>query len=72
MEPGWDADDLWSSEEVTLGSDSQIEVAGPDDIPDGEFDPSDIDATSIISKFGTIASSIYRHAYENGRRVTRE
>ncbi|KAI2604088.1 S-adenosyl-L-methionine-dependent methyltransferase [Hypoxylon fragiforme] len=62
MEPGWDADDLWSSEEVTLGSDSQIEVAGPDDIPDGEFDPSDIDATSIISKFGTIASSIYRHA----------
>lgn len=71
MEPGWDADDLWSSEEVTLGSDSQIEVAGPDDIPDGEFDPSDIDATSIISKFGTIASSIYRHAYENGRRYHR-
>ncbi|KAI1770304.1 S-adenosyl-L-methionine-dependent methyltransferase [Hypoxylon cercidicola] len=66
MEPNRDLDDPWGSEEMT-GSSGQIAVAGPDDIQNDEFETSDFDVSSI-SSFGSVSSSIYRHAYENGRR----
>ncbi|KAI1372373.1 S-adenosyl-L-methionine-dependent methyltransferase [Hypoxylon crocopeplum] len=52
---------------MSAGSGSEIAVAGPDDVQEGEFETSDFDASSM-SRFGSVASSIYRHAYENGRR----
>lgn len=70
MDLSRDLDDPWGFED-TAGSSSQtsqIAVAGPDDVQDDEFETSDFDASSV-SKFGSVSSSIYRHAYENGRRV---
>ncbi|KAI0179086.1 S-adenosyl-L-methionine-dependent methyltransferase [Hypoxylon sp. FL1284] len=73
MESGRDPNDLRGSDESTgdsTGDDNHIAVAGPDDVSDDEFETSDFDASSI-SKFGSVTSSIYRHAYENGRRYHR-
>ncbi|KAI1074841.1 S-adenosyl-L-methionine-dependent methyltransferase [Whalleya microplaca] len=74
VQPGWDdPDDSWDPDEATLrsgsvsGSGSEIAAAGPEDIQADEFETSDFDAESI-SQFGSVASTIYRHAYENGRR----
>ncbi|KAI0827516.1 S-adenosyl-L-methionine-dependent methyltransferase [Hypoxylon sp. FL0890] len=61
-----DPEDLWGSETM-VGSGSEIAVAGPGDVQDDEFETSDFDASSI-SRFGSVPSSIYQHAYENGRR----
>ncbi|KAI1764674.1 S-adenosyl-L-methionine-dependent methyltransferase [Hypoxylon sp. FL1150] len=69
MDLSRDLDDPWGSEEIA-GSSSQISVAGPDDVQDDEFGTSHFDASSV-SRFGSVASSIYRHAYENGRRYHR-
>ncbi|KAI4862701.1 S-adenosyl-L-methionine-dependent methyltransferase [Hypoxylon rubiginosum] len=66
VESSWDLDGPWGSEEMAE-SNSQIAVAGPDDVQNDEFDTSDFDASSV-SRFGSVSSSIYRHAYENGRR----
>lgn len=67
MDSSWDPDDAWGSDTI-VGSGSEIAVAGPEDLQDGEFETSDFD-TSSISMFGSVSSSIYRHSYENGRRV---
>ncbi|KAI0893590.1 S-adenosyl-L-methionine-dependent methyltransferase [Annulohypoxylon nitens] len=66
MDSSWDPDDAWGSDTI-VGSGSEIAVAGPEDLQDGEFETSDFD-TSSMSMFGSVSSSIYRHAYENGRR----
>lgn len=50
------------------GSSSRIEVGDPSDVEDDEFAPSDVDLESVDT-FGSVTSSILRHAYENGRRV---
>ncbi|OTB02713.1 hypothetical protein M426DRAFT_193069 [Hypoxylon sp. CI-4A] len=66
MESSWDPDDTWGSETLA-GSGSEIAVAGPEDLQDDEFETSDFD-TDSISMFGSVPSTIYRHAYDNGRR----
>ncbi|KAI1137331.1 S-adenosyl-L-methionine-dependent methyltransferase [Hypoxylon sp. FL0543] len=66
METSTGQDDTWGSETI-VGSGSDISVAGPGDVQDDEFEASDFDASSV-SRFGSIPSSIYQHAYENGRR----
>ncbi|KAI0011878.1 S-adenosyl-L-methionine-dependent methyltransferase [Xylariaceae sp. FL0662B] len=68
-----DPEEFWDPDEVTVsggssgGAGSEIAVAGPEDVQEDEFETSDFDAESI-NRFGSVASTIYRHAYENGRR----
>ncbi|KAI0106809.1 S-adenosyl-L-methionine-dependent methyltransferase [Daldinia grandis] len=60
-----DFNDPWDSE-MSTGSGSEIAATRSEDVDDG-FEDADFDASSA-SKFGSVPSSIYRHAYENGRR----
>jgi len=46
-----------------------IEPAESHDVEHDEFDPMEIDASSLDAST-SITSSIYRYSYENGRRVS--
>ena len=46
-----------------------IEPAESHDVEHDEFDPTEIDASSLDAST-SITSSIYRYSYENGRRVS--
>ncbi|KAK0612219.1 hypothetical protein B0T14DRAFT_572035 [Immersiella caudata] len=45
-----------------------IEVGLPEDLEDDEFDPKNYDSSSFAAST-SVASSVFEHAYENGRRV---
>jgi hypothetical protein len=48
-----------------------IEASAPGEhIDDDDFATSDYDAESISSSSASLTSSIYQHAFENGRRVS--
>jgi hypothetical protein len=46
-----------------------IEPAGPGDVSDDEFDPQEFDRRSAADST-SVTSSLFEHAYENGRRVS--
>jgi len=45
-----------------------IEVAAAEDVETDEFDPQEYDGSSFAAST-SVTSSLFEHAYENGRRV---